>query len=611
MKMKDSSKDYLACILFRAFSFALRMLPVQLVFFLGRRLGDAVYYLDSKHRRRVRANIRKALSGKLDPHQIKKISREFYRDLGQSIMEVFLIPIIDKEYLRKYVILEGLENIYNGLKRGKGVILMVVHEGSWELSNIVSSLQGYPFNVIVADQGMPRLNSILNGYRRQKGAKTIEREFQLQDVIRVLKNNEAVAMTIDQGGSGGAHVKFFGKDASMATGAVKLALKYDSALLPVFFSRIKGPKSKIIINPALQIKRSGDAVADLQVNIQEAIRTFEDFIAREPKEYFWIYKIWKYGLERDILIVWDGRAGHLRQAQAAAKLLSEALMARNIKTVIHEAEMKPGTDAKADLLQFAPDFIISCGSSTAKINHFLSRENQAKSIVIMKPGLMNPDKFDLVVMPRHDNPPERKNIVVTDGALNLMSKDYLNEQAGKLGLKPGNYIGLLVGGDSKRFILNRDTVRKVAEQLKKAARETGAGILISTSRRTSAEIERLIKDEFENEPACKLMVIANEKNIPEAVGGILGLSSAVVISPESISMVSEAASSGKHVVVFKEKGLSRKHTAFLEYFSRSKYINLTDVEELTDKLVQINSARSESRVLQDGLSVKKAMAQII
>jgi len=587
-----------------------------MAFFLGRRLGDLIYFLDPRHRARVRANIKKALSGSLDTRRIKTISRAFYRELGQSIVEVFLIPAIDKKYLDKYVTIDGLQNIYNGLKRGRGVILMVVHEGSWELSNIVSSLQGYPFNVIVRDLGMPRLNNILNVYRRQKGAKTIDRENQLQEVIRVLKNGEALALTIDQGGAQGVHVKFFGRDASMASGAVKLALKYDSAMLPVFISRIKGPQSKITIQPAMELRRSGNAVDDLQANLQEAVHIFEDFIAQEPKEYFWTYKIWKHGLQRDILILWDGRAGHLRQAQAAAKLLAENLKTRNIEAIIKEVEVKPGADNYACLWRFSPDFIISCGASTAKINYRLSKINQAKSIVIMRPGLMNINKFDLVIIPRHDNPPERKNVVITDGALNLIDGDYLKEQAIRLkeGLRvkgQGLSLGLLIGGDSRKFRLKIGTVSEVARQIKDAARELNADILISTSRRTPKEIEDLIKVEFKDYPACKLLVIANEKNCPDAVSGILGLSSLVVISPVSISMVSEAASSGKHVLVFKEKGLGSKHVRFLRYLAENKYIHLTDACDLAAKAAQIHSVKPENKALQDSLPVKKAMAQII
>lgn len=610
--MKDSTLDYLACILFNVLSSLFRVLPVGLVFFIGRRLGDLVYVLDLKHRPQVRANIRQALSGRLTCREIRRLTRKFYRGLGQSVIEVFLIPSIDKKYIDKYVTLDGLENIYQGFKNGRGVIFMVVHEGSWELSNIVSSLQGFPFSVIVRDQGMKRLNDILNDYRRQKGAKTIDREFQLQEVVRVLKNNEAVAMTIDQGGADGMHVRFFGKDASMATGAIRLALKYGCVLLPVFFSRIKGPVSRITIKPAMQLQVTGDLASDLQVNLQQAMKIFEGFIEDKPEEYLWTYKIWKHGLERDILVLWDGRTGHLRQAQAAAQELAGLLKERNIRTAIETVEVrKPDKEAYDRLMKLKPDFIISCGSSVGRLNYALSRENNAKSVIIMRPPLMSTDKFDLVIIPRHDNPHCRPNVMITEGALNLIDEDYLKAQAVKLNIPPGRFIGLLLGGDSRKFRLSEDKVRQICRQLKRAAQELKAEVLVSTSRRTPAGIERLVKAEFGEHPGCRLMIIANEKNVPETVGGILSLSSVVIISPESISMVSEAASSGRRVIVFKEKGLSGKHGRFLKSLALNNYIVLSDAGELTDKIFAVWESESRFNRLDDRKIVREALRKII
>ena len=93
-------------------------------------------------------------------------------------------------------------------------------------------------------------------------------------------------------------------------------------------------------------------------------------------------------------------------------------------------------------------------------------------------------------------------------------------------------------------------------------------MLASTSRRTPSDIEGLVKSELEGFDKCRLLVIANERNIPEAVGGILGVSDFIVVSGESVSMVSEAVSSGKYVLVFRPQAkglcLGNKHRLFLE-----------------------------------------------
>jgi mitochondrial fission protein ELM1 len=134
---------------------------------------------------------------------------------------------------------------------------------------------------------------------------------------------------------------------------------------------------------------------------------------------------------------------------------------------------------------------------------------------------------------------------------------------------------------------------------------------VTTSRRTPKEVEVLIRQEFKDYPRTKLLVIANEKNIPGAVGGILGLSSIVICSPESISMISEAASSRRYVLVFRAEGLSHKHNRFLGYFAANKYIYLTESACLGRQLEGIWKSRPDVRVPKDNLLVKEAIKRIL
>ncbi|MDD2928170.1 MAG: ELM1/GtrOC1 family putative glycosyltransferase, partial [Candidatus Omnitrophica bacterium] len=173
------------------------------------------------------------------------------------------------------------------------------------------------------------------------------------------------------------------------------------------------------------------------------------------------------------------------------------------------------------------------------------------------------------------------------------------------------YIGLLLGGNSKKFILDRALAARLAGQVKAAAEKMDASILITTSRRTSAEVEGLLKQEFKEYPRCKLMVIANEKNIPQAVGGILGLSQFIITSPESISMISEAASSSKFVVVFTSAGLSRKHTGFLKGLALNNYIYLSRIDKLGRTIADIRQNKEPVKVLADRETVSKAIEKVL
>jgi mitochondrial fission protein ELM1 len=271
----------------------------------------------------------------------------------------------------------------------------------------------------------------------------------------------------------------------------------------------------------------------------------------------------------------------------------------------------------AALRKLAPDIIISCGSSVAPVNYALSRETLARSVAIMRPSYLSMRRFDLVVMPRHDRPPERENVVVTEGALNLITDEYLKEQGESLkksiGLRAQSSdlkIGLLLGGDTKDFSLDKDTVLEVIRQIKSAAEKSSAGILVTTSRRTSGEIEELVKKEFSDYPGCQLLIIANEKNIPSAVGGILGLSALVIVSPESISMVSEAASSGKYIVVFKSP-IGKRHAQFVSNLAAKKYIHFCEAKAMAGLLERFLQERPPITRLTDSSAVAQALERIL
>ncbi|MFA5224659.1 MAG: ELM1/GtrOC1 family putative glycosyltransferase [Candidatus Omnitrophota bacterium] len=641
--------DYLSCILFKAVSLFTFLLPLDVSLFLGRRLGDLIYFFDPKHRSVAYANIRKAIPLKDDFRLTSKITRRAYQSFGQNLMEISFIPRINKTYLEKYIHIENSHFIEEAFKRGKGVIFLAVHEGNWELSNIICANLGFPFTLFVRDQGFPRLNRLLNSYRLKQGARIIHKQGGVRQLIEVLKNNQAIGMTADQGGKNGEIVRFFGRSASMSTGAVKLALKYDCSIIPVFYTRMKGPHTKVILDKVYTVIKSGNAQKDLRDNLQRLVNIYEKYIQQYPYEYLWTYKIWKYGKEKELLILSDGKAGHLHQAESVAKLINRKLSERGIKSALSICEVRfrsrlsrlifswmavfsgryrchfclgylrhaLSKGSWLDLANLRPDIIISAGDKLSAVNYILAKANQARSIVVMRP-VLSLEKFDLAIIPRHDQPKEGKNVVITEGALNLIDADYLRERAVSLqqsGLLKSPLlslrIGVLIGGNSKKFIIGSQTMAELLYQIKKTAEELNADILLTTSRRTPPEAEQAIKKELEDYPRCKLLIIANESNHPDTVGGILGLSNIIITSPESISMVSEAVMAQKYVMVFEAGGLSSKHRRFLNNFQGKRYIYRRKIKELSGFIKEIMDEHPEVNFTEDNLKVGAALDKIL
>jgi mitochondrial fission protein ELM1 len=499
----------------------------------------------------------------------------------------------------------------------------------------------------------------LNDYRRLKGGRVITRNRSgLRKVLKALKENSIMTIVADQGGKRGLIVRFLNQFSPMSTAAIRLAWKSDAKIIPVFYQRIKGPYFKITAMPQLTIEKTGDYHSDIRNNLQKVAALFERYILEHPQEYLWSYQMRKYSPLKTLVILSDRKTGHLRQSQATATIIKDYLerKGKRLEIKIQQVRFRNKLsrylvtagcllasrrscqgclwclrrflkkDSYEALVALSADYIVSAGSSLAAVNYILSAENLSKSIQILKPSVLGISRFDLVIMPGHDRPPPRKNVLVTKGALNPVDEEYLKSQTKALlqafgvehppagiqdsGLK--NYIGLLIGGNTKIFHLSKDKTLQVITQIKNIAQKLDMSLLVTTSRRTPADIEGLLKREFSTYPRCRLLLIANEKNFPFAIGAILGLSKIIVVSPESISMISEAVNSGKYVVVFDDSSrLGRRHRRFLDYFSKNKYIYLIEPEKLGCLIEDIWKRKPLVRYLDDKTMLRHRIESLI
>jgi mitochondrial fission protein ELM1 len=122
------------------------------------------------------------------------------------------------------------------------------------------------------------------------------------------------------------------------------------------------------------------------------------------------------------------------------------------------------------------------------------------------------------------------------------------------------YLTLMVGGDTKNKKFNGDKLGQLVNNLGKKIKESGGTLLVSSSRRTNSDCVSKIKSNL------------SENNYffewtPDAVlnpyYGFLALSDLIIITGESISMICEALTLKKSVLVYMpEESLDSKHKDF-------------------------------------------------
>jgi mitochondrial fission protein ELM1 len=119
------------------------------------------------------------------------------------------------------------------------------------------------------------------------------------------------------------------------------------------------------------------------------------------------------------------------------------------------------------------------------------------------------------------------------------------------------YVSVLIGGSNAAYRLGPAEMTSLARQLVTVARDLKASLLVTPSRRTSEECLAILRAELAPVPHY-LWNMSGEN----PYFGLLGLADYIVVTADSVNMVSESASTGKPVYVVDLPGGSAKFERF-------------------------------------------------
>ena len=195
--------------------------------------------------------------------------------------------------------------------------------------------------------------------------------------------------------------------------------------------------------------------------------------------------------------------------------------------------------------EYEPDTLfISAGSSAAPFCLSLARSTGNKSAVIMTPSVLGTKPFDFVIVPEHDLPGiADTNTITTLGAPNHIYIPELEEAARKLfpEIHGGKVLALLIGGSDANYKLSAEWARETLTPLK----DFDGKILLTTSRRTGREADDAIENIFAGR--AEYMLLASRDPDTNPIPAMLGTASHVLVTEDSVSMVSEAVTAGFRV----------------------------------------------------------------
>jgi uncharacterized protein len=199
-----------------------------------------------------------------------------------------------------------------------------------------------------------------------------------------------------------------------------------------------------------------------------------------------------------------------------------------------------------------PDLLIFAFRANENIARWICARagGRTKFVVVGRPW--SPlRQFDLVVTTPQLCLPSRQNVLHNILPLHRVTTERLaaaaQEWAPRFAHLQRPYVAVLVGGSSGPYVFGRLTARQLGREVSALSRRLGGSVLVTTSARTSAAATSALWGAIDC-PAFRYRWTSGDRLNPYLA--LLALADTIIVTGESISMITEACVTGKPVFMF-------------------------------------------------------------
>jgi len=216
-----------------------------------------------------------------------------------------------------------------------------------------------------------------------------------------------------------------------------------------------------------------------------------------------------------------------------------------------------------------PDLIISCGRKSVIPSIFLKRKNSKIFTIHIQDPKVSFKNFDAIVAPEHDNL-KGDNIFTSKGAIHYITEAEIQKAKPYLIKKINGQkvVSLILGGPNKYYDFDKAELVKIFNEIKEIFVSDGYNLIIIPSMRTPKEIIDLAIREMSS---CGHVVNKVDK---QAYLSAYALANYVIVTCDSTSMISEAATSGKPIFVA-HMAPKKDNYRFKRFFELFKQMGIT------------------------------------
>lgn len=161
--------------------------------------GNFSYRFNKKTRTRTLENLTIGYGKVKSPEEIETMAREVLINLNKSIIDHFATAhITNRTEFFKFVTVMGEEHLRKAYEQKRGVICLIPHVSSWELSAVTPPMLGYKSCGASKNVKGFLLHRMMVDFRERRGMRNISREGSYETLVKALNAGECLIIMIDQ-----------------------------------------------------------------------------------------------------------------------------------------------------------------------------------------------------------------------------------------------------------------------------------------------------------------------------------------------------------------------------------------------------------------------------
>jgi mitochondrial fission protein ELM1 len=244
-----------------------------------------------------------------------------------------------------------------------------------------------------------------------------------------------------------------------------------------------------------------------------------------------------------------GETGMRTQARGLAQAVADIVVEKTVPS--RWRRLRDGLTPADRMAPPWPDLLITCGRRSVAKSIALRRASGGRTVTVhVQDPRWRRDAFDLVIAMGHDRVPAGGNVMKIATALHDLTPENL-AAAGQLWEERFRSLGrplagVVIGGDLRGRPFTLEDGARLLDGLRRLRDQGGVSLAITPSRRTPVPVRTLLEDALAGDSRVYLWDLEGDN----PYRAILALSDRLVVTSDSVSMVSEALSTPHPVEVF-------------------------------------------------------------